>query len=93
MREVIHQSQPRNCESNLGECPLGITCVAQNGLVNKSSIYGKVIALLFTQGYLCLEKDSVLSCKVMKPRGNQTINKVDGFSRKRGRETKEKSPN
>ena len=39
------------------------------------------------------KKDSVLSFKEMKPRGNQTINKVDGFSRKTGRETKEKLRN
>lgn len=90
---MIHQSKPRNCESKLREMSPGITCIAKRGLVNRSLIYGKVIALLFTQGYLCLEKDSVLSFKVMKPSGNQTINKVDGFSRKTGRETKEKLRN
>lgn len=68
------------------KCPLGITCIVQRGLVNKSLIYGKVIALLFAQGCLCLAKDSVLSVKVMKPRGNQTTNKLTGYSRKTGRD-------
>jgi len=52
--------------------PLGITCIVQQALVNRSLIYGKVIALLSTQGYLCLAKHSVLSVKVMKLHGNQT---------------------
>ena len=117
MGEVIHQSQPRNCQSNLGEMSAGnnphfaawiskrivnlsacerrrisgchLVYFRQNqvtaslGLfsakpsdslslgfaenrpsdsrkyvcVRRLLIYGKVIALLLTQGYHCLEKD------------------------------------
>lgn len=60
--KVIHQSQLWKIEIELWfQLPLGITSIVQIGLAKRVRSYGKVIAFLFTQWYLCLKKDCFLS--------------------------------
>lgn len=93
VREVIHQSQPRNCESSLREMSVGNNLRypewISKQIVNIWKSYCLIVYAripLFGERFSALFQSNETSWK-------QTINKVDGFSRKTGRETKEKLRN